>query len=222
MGLGQQIAIKGGSIIAAILLVAYAASKTNILERIKTGLPSTGLAVGQGIGGALAAIPVGIGQGGAGVLEQGVKSAQEWFGKNQGQPVEWWKGLLGPWWFPSAATEPSNGAPINVQPSTPDNTVINQSNRDYSDSIPFFARPRAGTTIKAVTTSGGRITSVTRRVSSSAVKAAASPARLAHIAAVKRRAVARAKRRGKKCFNSDVDFGGTGHIDYRDEIGYGV
>ena len=61
MGLGGRIAITGGAIIGAILLLAYVGNKTDILGRFTRGLTSIGGAIGQGVGGGLVAIPQGLG-----------------------------------------------------------------------------------------------------------------------------------------------------------------
>lgn len=234
MGLAKDIAIKGGGAIAAVLLVAYLASKTKILDKVREGLSSTGRAVGQGVGAGLAGIPIGVGEGAAKVFQEGAGELGTAF---KGF-TDWLSGIGNPQqaYGQTAESVATTSPPLTYGPPTPENTTITPAIREYSDeaartyissspNVPFFAKPSPGTKITKVVTSGGKITSVTRHVSSAAVVKAASPARQAHFAKVKAKAVARAKKKGRKCFNSEVDFGGANHILFRhdlQEVGYAI
>lgn len=213
----KKIAIGGGLAIASVLAIAYIAAKTNILERVRSGLASTGMAIGQGVGAGLASIPIGIGQGGANVLQQGA-----------GQLGTAWQGFLD--WLQGKPTSPPAIPNFGLAYGEPtqDNLTLTPTTREYSDAsppVPFFALPRAGSTIKSISISGGKITSVTRHVSTKAAVAASSPARQASFARTKARAMAtaRARKKGRKCFNSELNMGGVQHIlnreDFR-EVGY--
>ncbi len=70
MGLPRKIALTGGLTIAAIIAVAFLASKTDILQKFAGGLSSIGRYVGLGVGEGVANIPRGVTEGFANVFNQ--------------------------------------------------------------------------------------------------------------------------------------------------------
>ena len=108
-------------------------------------------------------------------------------------------------------------------PPLSDPSIVNQGNRTNSDSggttyygssptVPSFARPRASSRITSVRTSGGSISSVTRRVSAKGGRGSAVTRSLSKS---KAKARASARRKGKACYNQATEMGGVERIDYR-------
>lgn len=226
MGLGQRIAFTGGGIIAAILLIAYIATKTDILQRFTQGLKNIGLSIGQGVGGGLANIPRGVIEGSSqSFLEAGnadplgLKAAWNDFLKQFGLKSEG-GGITGKI-TEIDPTSDDSGSGGYYNPAMADNSIVLPADRIYSDTkttLSNYAKSLGFTgaatrNIKKVSISGTGKASVTRTVkkgSSSISRSAAGQKAQANS-----RARAAARKKSRSCYNEDAHMGGVGKIDYQ-------
>jgi len=123
-----SVALTAGLILGAVLL----AKKYNVGKQITSGLSG----FGQTIGGGLASIPVGIAQGATGVFQD----AAGQFSESIGGLTDWWKGGTD-WLFGGSSGSQS----VDGGKKDESNKVINQDNRENSDSKSKQAAANGGT-----------------------------------------------------------------------------
>ena len=241
MGLAQKIALTGGLSIGAILLVAFLATRTKILERVQTGLTNTGRALGLGIGGGIGGAITGAAQGATQQLQKGFDyygtSFERFWNFLQGKDTLSGQSLHPELYdyckkYPAECQNPNNQDVNRNNPYVPnlsDPSIVNPNNRNYSDISKYYGATTQQTlsnyarslgftgaatrNISKVSVSGSGVASVTRRVSKGSSAIGRSPAGRA--AQAKSRARAAARKKGKACFNADTETGGVERIDYR-------
>lgn len=225
MGLGKSIALKGGGIIAAILLVSIFAQKTGILQKFVSGVSNIGSSVGQAVGEGVANIPKGVVAGVANVYRD-ANTSYDLLGLKKGY-ADLLKGLGLE--DPFAGLQPAYADPTSPNAASPQGTVLNPplsdasivtpQNRAVSDAIKAVGFGNYGTVTATKSSTGGSIVSVTRHISVAQQQAsrAASPSRAASFAKTQAASRARAAARKKgKCYNEGLAMGGVGQITYRD------
>lgn len=231
MGLGKSIALKGGGIIAAILLIAVIANKTGILQKFVSGVSNIGSSVGLAVGQGVANIPKGVVEGVANVYRDantgydllGLKKGYADFLKALGVEDPF-AGLQPAYADPYSPTS-VNPQGIILNPNLSDASIVTPAQRALSDAIQkanygSYGQVTSYSTVgnKSIS-SGGKVASVARKVSVSSQQAsrAASPSRAASFAKTQASARARASARKKgKCYNDGLPMGGVGQIIYRD------
>ena len=225
MGLGSRIAITGGAIIGAILLLAYVGNKTDILGRFTRGLTSIGGAIGQGVGGGLVAIPQGVGKAfGLGLAGTdpitaevydplGLKKAYSDFLKSLG--------ITDPF---QAFNDPTNNPLPTADAYSPnvfDSSVITPSLRVYSDIATSSKSVRTGFQKIAslnralAAASGGKAKSISAGAGAGRTRSSIATSQKGKAAQARARARAAARKKGKSCFNENLITGGVEKIDYR-------
>lgn len=211
MGLGKSIAIKGGAIIGAILLIAVIASKTDILKKFSSGLGNIGLSIGQGVGLGVANIPKGVLQGvgtvvsGQGEDVLGLKKAYNDFFAKYGLEDPFAKYNVLP---------PIYGEIQNPNDST-DTTGINVNPQLRVGTIAYTNALRLATGSRSVATSRTVSGGVTKTSYSGSVANRATAVRGSINRSIKSAQRAKKARGTGKCFNVGLDMGGIGSIVYR-------
>lgn len=223
MGLGKSIALKGGGIIAAILLVSIFAQKTGILKKFVSGVSNIGSSVGQAVGEGVANIPKGVVAGVANVYRDANQS-YDLLGLKKAY-ADLLKGLgledpfagLQPAYADPTSPNANQGTVLN--PPLSDAAIVTPQNRSLSDLIKAAGFGNYGKVTAIKFNSDGSISSLSRHVSVADQRAsvAASPSRAATFAKAQAAARARASARKKgKCYNDGLPMGGVGQITYRD------
>lgn len=218
MGIGQKIAITGGGIIAAILLVAYAANKTNILDLFKTGLGKVGQSVGGAVGGAVGNIPLGFFEGLGGSFVSASKDYDPFGFKKAYADFLASIGVTDPF----AAYNPDPA--IVTDPRDP---TVTPQNRAWSDVVAQYAAinanrkpsPIPANLLRAVPINAkvgyNAFTGKTSSLASASKKVSVSAARGPAVRGGLSKSKAKARKKARSCYNEDLSMGGINKIDYR-------
>lgn len=235
MGLARKIAFTGIGSVLALLAIIFIAGKTDILNKITTGLGGLGASLGSGFGigtrnaaggfvaGLTGFVPAIDDKGNVFPIPQSLDPKSQGFSAEAGNFGKGFADFITSLFkslgyvLPEAAGELPSAKTILLQEQLQlsDSSIVTQQNRVYSDLV--GVAQKASNTVaqnRAISIANFNRSAVQtpKKVGIRGGYSPGSAATQARRGAGQSKA---AKRRARSCFNIDTDMGGLGKIDYR-------